>query len=250
MIDLVKKKLFCAQKAVEMERMRLLREYSDMVGGVYGAPAWMNPGVIQHAQGPAGTQGTWRPNVFPHATLPMQQPSFGYTHEPRFFQPVPNRASSDNWRWNIVLERLGILSDGKPNGFVTQNKPSRGFVPLRAESSLRKPTQERYFEMTARNKDMQYVQAQEDNNMNLLSSHKQIDAILNARAAANSTFRENSPVKAGATNQKTTPPSQPDGHQQLEESIRLVAQDPGLRDTIKHLLEALDAQRKKESQVN
>lgn len=236
------------KKAVEMERMRLLQEYSDMVDGVHG-PAWMNPGGMHHVQGPVyGTQGTWQPNVFPHAAPPVHAPSFGYLHEPRIFQPVPNRASSDNRRWNLVLERLGILPDEKSYfDSVSQGQPCRGFIPLKTESSLRKPIQEKYFDMAARNNDPQYSQDKDENTINPLSPHAQIDAILNARAAANSGFKRSSPIKERATAQK---PSEQISHQQLEEKIRMVAQDPALCDTIKHLLEALYAQAKNESQAN
>lgn len=221
-----------------------------MAGGVYG-PAWMNPGGMHHIQGRFnGTQGTWRPNVFPHAAPPVHQPSFGHLNEPRFFQPVPNRASSDNWRWNIVLERLGILPDEKPNASVTQSKPCRGFIPLETESGLRRPIQEKYFEMAARNNAPQYSPAQDEKTMNSLSSARNIEAILNVRAAANSGFKRGSPIKEGATAQKPAVPSEHIGHQQLEEQIRMVAQDLGLRDTIKHLLEALHPPKQRASQAN
>lgn len=72
-------------------------------------------------------------------------------------------------------------------------------------------------------------------------SRERINAVVNASTEANSLFK-GSPTN-GATTQEPATHSEIDSRQQLEGKLRLVAQYPGLRDTIKHLLEALCAKK-------
>jgi len=244
------------QKAIEMERMKLLREYGETGGGVYGS-VWMNHGSIQHAQGPiSGMQGTWQPNVPPYSGLTIDRPSIAHSRDPRFFQPLPNRAGLDNWRWNVVLERLGILPDEKPAYPIAQDKASRGFVPVEKNLTreagranfmsvpsafgLRQPTHEEYYASLASEDKSRRSQQHQDNIIgSSLLSHDRVGRMFDASA---NTVLNGSPTKR-ATAEIPAPCSANDSRLQLEENIRLVAQSPGLRDTIKHLMEALYAKK-------
>lgn len=229
-----------------------------MAGGMHG-PGWMNPGSMQHVQGPFyGMQGTWQRTMLPYPGLSMEHPTVGYSHEPRLFQPIPSRASVDNWRWNVVLERLGIQPDDKPKDLITQDKSCKGFIPVKKDFGdiagqarfvhippdlgLKKPKKhEEHFALAAGASNSRYLQGQNDTIMGAFMSRERINAVVNASTEANSLFK-GSPTN-GATTQEPATHSEIDSRQQLEGKLRLVAQYPGLRDTIKHLLEALCAKK-------